>query len=166
MDRSDVPAVLAMQAQCYGADFLESEQAFAAKLQATRGLNCSYLALGADDEPLGYVVSLPVDEGQLPALDAGAWPAARAPQALYLHDLAVAPAGRAQRLGSALLSQVLRRAQDMGLPRVVLIAVQGSVPYWQRQGFAELAVPSAALQAKLDSFGAEARLMQRLLRAA
>ncbi|WP_431289481.1 hypothetical protein [Roseateles chitinivorans] len=73
----DVPHVLALQAQCYGPEFLESAEAFVAKLDAARHLHCSYLAVEAG-EPLAYVVSLPVDDGQLPALDAPSIAPARA----------------------------------------------------------------------------------------
>ena len=46
--------------------------------------------------------------------------------------------------------------------RLALIAVQGSVPHWSRQGF-EPWPATGVLAAKLASFGAEAQLMQRRL---
>lgn len=160
---ADLPAVLALQAQCYGPEFLESAEAFEAKLNAARHLHCSYLAVEAG-EPLAYVVSLPVDDGQLPALDAPEVAPARAPRTLYLHDLAVSPAGRSRQLGRKLLRQVVNRAQDMGLAQIALVAVQGSREYWQRQGFAAADAPSgSALARKLASFGPGATLMRRAL---
>lgn len=166
IDTADVPAVLALQAQCYAPQFHESADAFQAKLRATRGLHCSFLAVQGE-QPLGYVVSLPVDDDQLPGLDAPEWAPARAPRTLYLHDLAVSPAGRAHKLGHKLVEQVLRRARDMGLQEVALVAVQDSCAYWQRLGFQEAGAPlSTALQDKLDSFGPDARLMRRSLVAA
>ncbi|SEK34811.1 Predicted N-acetyltransferase YhbS [Roseateles sp. YR242] len=166
IDAADVPAVLALQAACYAPAFHESAEAFEAKVRATRGLHCSFLAVQGG-EALGYIVSLPVDEGQLPGLDALDWQAARAPRTMYLHDLAVSPAGREQRLGHKLVEQVLRRARDMGLAQVALVAVQGSQAYWQRLGFAQAPAPlSEGLQQKLDSFGPGACLMQRTLVAA
>lgn len=160
---ADVTAVLALQAQCYGPEFLESAEAFEAKLAAARHLHCSYLAVQGD-EPLAYVVSLPIDDGQLPALDAPTVPTARAPRTLYLHDLAVSPAGRAKRLGHKLVQQVVHRAQDMGLAQVALVAVQGSQAYWERHGFAHAAAPEGSpLAAKLASFGPGATLMKRAL---
>lgn len=166
IDTADVPAVLALQAQCYGPEFHESAEAFQAKVRATRGLHCSFLAVQGE-HALGYVVSLPVDDDQLPGLDAPEWAPARAPRTMYLHDLAVSPEGRAQRLGHKLVEQVLRRARDMGLTQVALVAVQGSRDYWQRLGFSEAATPlPEGLQRKLDSFGPEARLMRRTLVAA
>lgn len=161
---ADVPAVLALQAQCYGPEFLESAQAFTAKIDAARHLHCSYLAVDAG-EPLAYVVSLPVDDGQLPALDAPSVTPARAPRTLYLHDLAVSPAGRARRLGHKLVQQVVHRAQDMGLTQVALVAVQGSTAYWERHGFAASETePGSPLAEKLASFGSGATLMRRALK--
>ncbi|MBO9686253.1 MAG: GNAT family N-acetyltransferase [Mitsuaria chitosanitabida] len=160
---ADVPAVLALQAQCYGPDFLESAAAFEAKLSAARHLHCSYLAVDGD-QPLAYVVSLPVDDDQLPALDAPTVAPARAPRTLYLHDLAVSPAGRARQLGQKLVRQVVQRAQDMGLAQVALIAVQGSQGYWERHGFAVAEVAEgSAMAGKLASFGSGATLMRRAL---
>ncbi|UXH76381.1 GNAT family N-acetyltransferase [Roseateles amylovorans] len=161
IDTADVPAVMALQAECYGPEFLESAEAFEAKLRATRGLHCSYLAVEGD-RMLGYVVSLPVGAEGLPALDAPHIERARTPDSLYLHDLAVSPAGRAQRLGHKLVQQVVQRAQDMGLRQVSLVAVQGSSDYWRRLGFQDADAPlSAAIAQKLASFGPDARLMRR-----
>lgn len=162
MDTADVSAVLALQAQCYGPEFHESAQAFQAKLRATQGLHCSFLARQGGQD-LGYVVSLPVDDAGLPALDAPDCPRASAPRMMYLHDLAVAPAGRERRLGHKLVQQVVQRAQDMGLARIGLVAVQGSQAWWQRQGFTEVSTPAEPLAGKLASFGEGASFMQREL---
>ena len=159
---ADVPAVLALQAQCYEAQFLEGAPAFEAKLHAAAGFESSWMAWQGDT-PLAYLVALPVCEDSLPALDAPAVVLPAAPRLLYLHDLAVAPAGRALGLGRRLVAQIEQRARVLGLMRLGLVAVQGSVPYWQRQGFAEPDVPAPALAAKLASFGAGACWMERRL---
>jgi ribosomal protein S18 acetylase RimI-like enzyme len=159
---ADVEAVLALQAQCYAAHFLESAQAFVAKLEAAAPHACCWMAWrGA--EPLAYLVSLPVCADSLPALDAPLVSLPAVPRLLYLHDLAVAPAARSLGLGGRLLARVLESAGALGLARLGLVAVQGSVPYWQRQGFAEPAALAPALAEKLASFGAEARWMERAL---
>lgn len=158
----DVPAVLALQAQCYGPEFLESAQAFRAKLEAAAPHRCSWMAWRGE-QPLAYLVSLPVCEQSLPALDAPSLSLPAVPRLLYLHDLAVAPAGRSLGLGRRLVAQVLQSARALGLARLGLVAVQGSVPYWQAQGFAEPAALAEALAKKLASFGEEARWMERVL---
>ncbi|MFG6449157.1 GNAT family N-acetyltransferase [Roseateles sp. BYS180W] len=164
---ADVPVVLALQARCYGPQFLENAQAFEAKLQAAAGLHCSFLALD-EREParaLGYIISLPVQGHQLPELNAQALPAAARPCTLYLHDLAVSPEGRSQRVGAALLQQVIGRARDMGLQHMALVAVQGSTAYWERHGFEAVndALPSG-VRRHLSSFGPQACYMRRALR--
>lgn len=155
MTPADLDAVLALQQRCYGVDFLERREAFAAKLAATQGLGCCWMAR-RDGEPLAYVVSLPVCEATLPALDAPHCETPAAPTLLYLHDMAVAPEARSLGLAARLLAQLRERAPALGLARIGLVAVQGSLPYWQRQGFAQPAALSADLGAKVASFGAEA----------
>ncbi|MFN3587096.1 MAG: GNAT family N-acetyltransferase, partial [Moraxellaceae bacterium] len=88
----------------------------------------------------------------LPAL-----PDARA--GLYLHDLALGPAARGQGLAGRLVDALLAQARAAGCPQAHLVAVQDSVGFWSRQGFAVLAA-SASVAA---SYGADARLMGRAL---
>ena len=160
MTPADLDAVLALQQRCYGVSFLEGREAFAAKLAVTAGLDCCWMARRAA-EPLAYAVSLPVCEATLPALDAPHCERSAAPTLLYLHDMAVSPQARSLGLAGLLLAQLQQRAQALGLAHLGLVAVQGSVPYWQRQGFAEPAGLSPKLAAKLASFGPEARFLCR-----
>lgn len=160
MTLADLDAVLALQQRCYGVSFLEGRAAFAAKLAATQGLDCCWMAHGPQG-PLAYAVSLPVCEQTLPALDAPRCERPAAPTLLYLHDMAVAPEARSFGLARRLLALLGKRAQALGLLQLGLVAVQGSVPYWQRQGFAAPASLPEALRAKLASFGADARFLCR-----
>jgi len=158
----DLDAVLALQQRCYGVGFLERREAFAAKLAVAQGLECSWMAR-RDGEPLAYAVSLPVCEATLPALDSPHCERPAAPVLLYLHDMAVAPEARSLGLAARLLARITERARALQLPRIGLVAVQGSVPYWQRQGFVEPMQSSAALANKLASFGEDARFLTRSL---
>lgn len=163
----DVPAVLVLQEQCYEACFLERAESFAAKLELAAEDQTCWMAWrdgpGAS-EPLAYLVSLPACEDSLPALDVAQLRRPAAPRFLYLHDLAVAPAGRALGLGRRLLQTIEQRAQALRLHRLGLVAVQDSVPYWQRQGFAAPAGPlPEPLVRKLASFGPQARWLERRL---
>lgn len=160
----DLDAVLALQQRCYGVDFLERREAFAAKLAVTEGLDCCWIARRDDGEPLAYAVSLPACEATLPALDAARCEQPASPTLLYLHDMAVAPEARSLGLATRLLARLKERAQALRLSQLGLVAVQGSVPYWQRQGFAEPAVLPAPLRAKLASFGTEARFLVQSFR--
>lgn len=157
---ADLDAVLALQQRCYGVSFLERREAFAAKLAVTAGLDCCWMAR-RDGEPVAYAVSLPVCEATLPALDSTRCERTAAPTLLYLHDMAVAPEARSLGLAGQLLDRLAHSARAQGLSRLGLVAVQGSLPYWQRQGFAEPAQLSKDLGTKLASFGAEARFLFR-----
>ncbi|ARU05853.1 hypothetical protein CCO03_15260 [Comamonas serinivorans] len=129
-----------------------------------------------------YLIALPIRWPELPALNAipesergpGPGPGAgsgpdsplgTAPQAdtLYLHDLALQPQARGSGLARRLVREVLAAGQARGLRTAALIAIQGSVPFWQAQGFAGVAPDSAELARKLRSYGAEAQLMRRSL---
>ncbi len=160
LQAADVPLVLALQAQCYETQFLESAQAFEAKLRFAEPYGSSWIAIQGE-VALAYVVALPVCLQTLPALDAPDVTLSAQPELLYLHDLAVAPTGRSLGLGRRLAERVEQRARALGLARMGLIAVQDSLAYWQRQGFAELPSLPAVLQAKLVSFGPQARWMER-----
>lgn len=158
MTPADLDAVLALQQRCYGVSFLERREAFAAKLVVTEGLGCCWL-VRRDGEPLAYAVSLPVCEATLPALDAPRCERPAHPTLLYLHDMAVAPEARSLGVAAQLLARLADSARALGLLRIGLVAVQGSVPYWQRQGFVEPGALSDALRIKLASFGADARFL-------
>lgn len=153
MSPADLPAVLAIQVQAYSADYLESEATLARKLALAPG-EC-WVASDASSV-LAYLFChgwagplAPAWNAELDALPAADY--------FYLHDLAVAPAARGRQLGERLLQQARRRAQQLGLTEARLTAVQGALPFWQRQGFTML--PDAAAQ-RTASYGDEARLMQ------
>jgi predicted N-acetyltransferase YhbS len=158
---ADLDAVLCVQAQCYGPGFLEPIEAFASKLAASP--HTSWVAW-AEGEPIAYLVCLPVEANKLPALHASDWQAPTTPTALYLHDMAVAPAGRALGLGRQLVATAKAEATRQGLNDMTLVAVQGSVPYWQRHGFMVVSGAAPSVADKVASFGPDARLMHCALR--
>ena len=148
MTPADLDAVLALQQRCYGVGFLEHREAFEAKLAATQGLDCCWMARRDDGEPLAYAVSLPVCEATLPALDAPRCERPAAPTLLYLHDMAVAPEARSLGLAARLLARLRERAHGLGLPCMGLVAVQGSVPYWWPTGSGSTSRPSSPASAR------------------
>lgn len=158
MQMADVPAVLSVQARCYGPEFIESAQAFAAKLAVVEPLGCCWVA-ESEGELIAYVVSLPVCQDSFPAWNAPRFEASPQATLLYLHDLAVSPAARG--VGGKLVACVMQAAQALGLPEIGLIAVQDSLAYWQRHGFEEPADLPPPIAAKLLSFGAQARYLRR-----
>ncbi|CAM3293584.1 GNAT family N-acetyltransferase [Cupriavidus taiwanensis] len=169
MVRSDLPAVLAVQASCYTEALLESEAALASRLAlapatcwvahdpAQRGTLAAYLFTHAWPED-----SLPPLDGRL---DDG-WRRHTAPDTLtwFVHDMAVAPAGRGTGLAPRLYAAAQAAAVAAGLGRSRLIAVQAAAPWWRRLGYAPVPAQISARHAgKLAAYGAGAVLMERTL---
>ena len=158
MTLADLDLVLTIQRRCYPEAYHEPMAAFENKLQRSPG--SAWLAMSGENA-LAYLVTLPVDAAHFPALHGADWvPPPRATW-LYLHDLAVDPSHRGSGAGQRLVEQSLMHARASGLQGLALVAVQGSQPYWVRQGFQARTVESADLLEKLRSFGDGACFMVR-----
>lgn len=155
---ADVPAVMAVQAACYGDALLEPEAVVQARVAASpdtcwvasRGTElCAYLA--AYRSRLGAVTRL---HGPFrPASDA---------DTLYLHDLAVHPRAHGAGVGGRLVDAVLAQGRRDGLSWSALVAVQGALSFWQRLGWS-LADPAADAGPVLAAYGGDARYLVRNL---
>lgn len=85
------------------------------------------------------------------------------PDCLYLHDLAVLPQHRGNGISHMLLAAALELAKAQQLNQMALIAVQGSVSFWQSQGFTTVMSPHPTIQTKLASYGEGATFMHRTI---
>ncbi|WP_033919373.1 GNAT family N-acetyltransferase [Sphingomonas sp. 37zxx] len=153
----DLGTALAIQSAAYPAFLVEPADAFASRLM----LAASYCLVAARD---GVVIAYLLAHGwprESPAA-IGAVLTDGASEVLFLHDLAVAKAGRGTGIGRKLVVQALALAAEDGLAAAELIAVAGAAGYWRALGFCESAV-SAALAAKVAGYGPEARWMTRAL---
>lgn len=162
MVEADLDAVVRIQAACYTAIVPESAASLAAKLRAAPAT-----CLVAADGPAvtGYLLALPVAYPALPALDAPTCEVPSGADALYLHDLALAPAARGTGAASGLVDMALAHARALGWRRACLVAIQQSQAFWERFGFRAVPEPAPELAAKLRSYGADAQLMTVVLRA-
>lgn len=166
---ADLPAVLAVQASCYTEGLLEGQAALASRLAlspstcwvahdpAQRGTLAAYLFTHAWPED-----SLPPLDGVLDQV----WRQNVAAGNLtwFVHDMAVAPAGRGAGLAPRLYAAAQAAARAAGLRRSRLIAVQSAAPWWRRLGYAPVPAQMAAPYAgKLAAYGASAVLMERTL---
>lgn len=156
MTLADLDLVLAIQQRCYPAAYHEPLAAFQNKLH--HAPDSAWLAI-AGERTLAYLVTLPVDEAHFPALHACDWAPAPRAKWLYLHDLAVDPGHRGSGAGQRLVEQALGHARQAGLEGLALVAVQGSQPYWTRQGFQSRDPAHPGLREKLGTFGPDAALM-------
>ncbi|SOY51798.1 Putative GCN5-related N-acetyltransferase [Cupriavidus taiwanensis] len=169
MVMSDLPAVLAVQAGCYTEGLLESQAALGSRL-ALSPATCWVAHDPAQRGTLAaYLFTHAWPEHSLPPLDGlldDRWRQHAAPDTLtwFVHDMAVAPAGRGAGLAPRLYAAAQAAAHAAGLRRSRLIAVQSAAPWWRRLGYAPVPARLAARHAgKLAAYGPSAVLMERTL---
>lgn len=156
LGHGDLAAAVAIQAEAYPPFLRESAEAFASRLDLAR----SYCLAARQNEVLVAYLLAHGWPGRTPppidtVLDAGA-----PVDVLFIHDLAVAPAGRGFAIGRRLFASSFALAAGEGLHRAELIAVEGAAPYWRSLGFAVAAVPPR-LARKIAAYGPAARWMER-----
>lgn len=139
--------------------FFEAEAVLAEKFDLYR--NGCYL-LEVSEKPAGYVLSHPWKRGSLPALDTmlGAIPADA--DTYYIHDLALLPLTRGVGAARQIVAALTKHALAMGYPSMSLVAVNSSLPFWEKQGFAIEDRPE--LEDKLAAYEDAARYMVKALR--
>jgi GNAT superfamily N-acetyltransferase len=159
MHERDLPAVMRLLAEAYPA-LAESAEAILSRLQ--QAPRWCWVAEGGDDIS-AYLLTHPWLHTAPPAWNA---PLPRLPAhgtRFYIHDLALGRSARGSGLARQLIHHALEQARRARFHEVHLVAVQGSVAFWQRQGFHALQVPSEALRVSLASYGEDARLLWRRL---
>jgi ribosomal protein S18 acetylase RimI-like enzyme len=156
MTAADLPSITAIAAQVHLA-YPEDASVFAERLRLHPD-GC--FALQADSGVAGYVISHPWTYAAPPALNALLGNLPSPASTYYLHDIALLPEARRGGAASAILATLTRHAAAIA-DNVSLVAVAGTVQFWQRQGFAAVADP--ALDAKLKSYDGEACYMLRKL---
>lgn len=156
MQREDLPAALELQSQSYPDFLVESEDAFASRL----------------DVPAPYCLVAMLDGTLVGYLLAHGWPRRSPPEVgellsrtsasevLFIHDLSVGSAGRGLGIGRTLVANAFELAARDKLRIAELIAVEGAASYWEGLGFAKAATDST-LAKKVAKYGAEARWMER-----
>lgn len=153
----DLPAVEEIAAAVHP-NFPESAEVLAEKLRLYH--NGAYL-LEVNERPAGYVLSHPWRLDDLPALDRllGALPAD--PDTYYIHDIALLPVARRIGAASFIVEALAKHAAAHGFASVSLIAVNGSIGFWEQHGFA--IEDRSEFGAKLATYEPTARLMLRRL---
>lgn len=158
---ADLPAALAIQSASYPAFLIEDRDAFASRLGVARPYCLAATRKGALVAYLlahGWPAQSPPPVGaRLAPDDPG--------DVLFIHDLAVSPAGRGLGVGRMLADAAFMLAARDGLRVAELIAVEGAAPYWRGLGFEE-GEPGPELVAKVAAYGPDARWMTREIGAA
>ena len=157
MSGYDLAAVSAIASKVHPG-FFEADAVLAEKHTLYR--NGCYI-LEVAEKPAGYVLSHPWMLGSLPALNTllGALP--DEPDTFYIHDLALLPVARGVKAAGKIIAALTKHAEAMGFPTMSLVAVNGSVPFWEKQGF--VAEERAELADKLAAYEADARYMVKTL---
>jgi ribosomal protein S18 acetylase RimI-like enzyme len=156
--KSDYMAdVLRIQDYCYTEIEPESSESLQAKILASPD---TCLIAESSEGMLGYLIAAPILYPHLPALNAPTFEVSASADTIYIHDLAVASAGRGKGIAKALLSASINAAKRSGLSRACLVAIQNSQKFWQQFGFETVTEPTDELMLKLESYGADAQLMQ------
>lgn len=154
----DLPGILAVQQACYGDGFLEPGDALASRWARSQDM-CLVALQGA--EVVGYLLSHawhawtpPKLHVPLPVADAAAvlW---------FVHDMAIAPAGRGQRLGERLYAAARTAALAQGLNQSRLVAVQGADVFWRRLGYQPVAMDREHQITLRAIYGNDAQWMER-----
>lgn len=151
---ADLPAVLAVQARCYGAAYHEPPEAFSAKLAA---LPEACLVAEVGGEVRGYLFAVAAGGDWLPELHSPQLYDGDVVDRWHLHDMAVLPASRDLKLGRGLLERLLFAQECAGVLRLSLVAVAGAEGYWLKNGFRRTKSASDVLV----SYGEDAVYMQR-----
>ena len=161
ISKHDLSAIVTIQDTCYGNELFEDASLIQRRLLSQP--DSCWLAESSSGEVLAYLFSYPSCDKQVAALGSEFSRYTQA-ELLYLHDMAVSQNARGLGLASRLLNCAERYAMQLGLSRLALVAVQGSVPYWQKQGFVLVSLcDTAALQALASYTGQDARYMQKSL---
>jgi len=156
MTPADVPAVMAVQAACYGDALLEPAGVVHDRVVAAAD-TCWVASQG--DRVCAYLAAYRSRLGAVTALN-GPFRPAPSPDTLYLHDLAVHPDAHGAGLGGRLVDGLVALARREGLRWSALVAVQGATSFWQRHGY----VPHAPAQPeRLGAYGDDAHYMVRAL---
>ena len=111
----------------------------------------------------GYFVAYPWPLYSIPILNTLLLSLPEQSQALFINDLAVNPEAAGTGQAAAIVEQVAGCALDAGLEWIALVAVNNSMGFWRRNGFASVAC-DPVLSAKLTSYGEGARYMVRTLK--
>lgn len=155
MTRADLSAVARIAAIVHPA--YPEDPAVAAERLALDPAGC-FVFDGADG-PSAYLLSHRWVDGAPPALDTHLHALPAHPNVWYIHDIALMPETRGQGAARAIVAALDALARSHGLHRLALVAVNNSVPFWQRHGFTDATTP--ALAEKLTTYDGDARYMTR-----
>ncbi|NDI85455.1 GNAT family N-acetyltransferase [Undibacterium crateris] len=148
----DVPAVYAVQAQVYVVAMVEPQSLLLERLQVAP--DSAWVA--EDAAGVGaYLAGYPSVTGKISALGADFAPASAA-NALYLHDMAVAPRMAGQGVAARLFEAAIQLARQRSYAALCLVSVQNTLSFWQRFGFEQETMLTPEQEALLATYSGSA----------
>lgn len=159
---TDLDAILRVQAACYPPSMQEPAAVVAARI--AQAADTSFVAVHQDgaglDIVLAYLFAYRSRLGAVTPLDAH-FEVDPQGDALYLHDLAVAPEASGLGLGRQLAAQLPALARDGQLPWCALVSVQDSRSFWERLGYRAAGCDTRAARTALATYPPPALYMTR-----
>lgn len=156
------PGIQHVQAEVYHQIEPESTAVLRSKWLASP--DCCFVARAREGNPgrnpvMAYLLAHAWNRDTPPKLYQPVAPEDGKGNQLFLHDLAVSRRAAGLGLGRKMFESLLAVARKRNFSQILLVAVQGSVPFWRKMGFEP--VPGQQAGA---SYGADATLMRRLLK--
>lgn len=148
MQENDVPAVVAVQSECYEYLIQEDEETIRARFHTSP--NTAWVAEDSHGV-CAYLVAYRSRVGKVTPLG-GHFDIPSTPDSLYLHDLAIANRGKGSGLGAALIHCAWDHAQAEGLQYSSLVSVQNSHAFWRRHGYHDFKNLDSAESENLQSY--------------
>lgn len=155
LEESDVSQILMLQNLCFPEVEPESDRSFINKIKQSPNTCWGIFDNGS---LTAYLIAIPWRTGMPLSLDQMDVTCTN-PNCLYLHDLAVLREMRGTGAAQTLLKSFFEALHTSRFCRAALVAIQGSKPYWERQGFS-VQTSSNAINEKLASYGSEAFYME------
>lgn len=159
MLKNDLEDLIRIQRSAYPPEFNESLDVFSERLQV-----CSATAWVAEmsEKVCAYLIGYRSRLGNITALSDVFVPSAEG-DTLYLHDLALDPVARGQKIAQHLLRQAEDFSLAQGCKYMALVSVQNTSGFWEKQGFASVGELSPEQSRVLATYSGDAIYMVRPL---
>ena len=156
----DMDRILEIQSKCFRQGYHESRDSLFSKIKSSSD-TCIIAVVG--NEIAGYFFSVPTDFYEPLVFNSTQHILNSTPDCLYLHNLSVDPKFRGMGIGSILLERLHEKAKEKSLNKLSLIAIDGLVPYWSKNGFSVVTVIPQKLSDCLQSYGKSCTYMLRII---
>lgn len=107
-------------------------------------------ALEHNNDVAGYSICHPYVFGKPVTLDTTLGALPQDADVLYLHDMTIEASLRGRGIAGAAVARAKRLARNLAFEMITLVAVNDSLPFWQRHGF--LGLEDAALKGPLTGY--------------